>query len=1513
MKKFMQIFNSLVGIAAIAFLFVQFTNAIVKVVSNDLTQPSFNKVAKAPVDDYNQGKVLGTTNDVILAATAPAPCESTDVGCVTPTYYTLTVSKIGSGTIISSDGKINCGTDCSESYTAGTSATLTATATSESFFNGWSGGGCSGTSTCRVTLNSNNTVTATFKMSGDPIITTLDATEITNTTARLRGKVNLNGKNYTTAFSTFYYKKTTDINLPVSCFNIVYGGSVASSIPITQLDKNNLWGDQGVEVVIGDGNDMLIPSLSPNTNYSYCITSYTQPKIPTLTYDDEVKSFTTTGGEASYTLTVTKGGTGTGTIVSSPSGINCGSTCSASFAPNTSVILTATPTSGSIFGSWEGCISNNNQCTISMTSARSVTANFIGPTPSINLTVTKLGNGSGTVFEGTVLEEGSVINCGTKCSASFLNNSQSITLTATPDHGSMFTGWGGNCSGTGLTCSLVMNTSKNVTASFTTSTALQPGGLYKLADQPSIHYLAADYKRYIFPYIPDWADYKKVLYSWGFNENNIQTVSSSQLAQYAIGGNVTVRPGTHLIQRLPDSGSVNVYAVSYPNILHLVAPDKLPILYGTAWVDRVLKIPEVFFVNYTIGSPVGSRYPDGTQLSLNVTPYGHYLIYEGKKKFISQDTWISERLGGYRVSIASVDSYLFGTELVGAVPCLGDPSQTTTCNFSGLGTMNKQVTTTTSSATITWQTNLPSDSRVQYSLDASYATEAVSTDVNVTNHSVTITGLSPNTWYNYRASSALMGGARVYSDGAVFQTGGTLTNNFRIISPNGGEWWLLGKTYTIGWSTTGIPSIYKNASIGLELVRPDGTVAADWPLIGSVFGTEDSRFGRASWTVPSDSTLAAQTYRIRIKLGISNQTSLYGISDSPVFFERTVQPIYCSSTSSIVKEGPLGNSTFGNLGLDIFSHPEILKYRIQWSGGGWSDWYTPGVDDVDWKTNDNGTKRRVWGYFGDHMHEYEKCVSGTTLPDFIVTDIKIEERANDIAPYIYTTVKNIGGSLSGYNILGTSIEDLDTGKVYSTGTTESYPQGWIKELSSGSPIVQNKTGIYRLKAKVDNTGENKGLIPESNESNNELTKIVSFISTTNKITITSPKEGDRWIMGNAEKIQWEYPDEVMGKNLRVKVIASGVDFSGLTVSKELFSNADILCKASPCKGEFVWQIPRDFTYAVLPAHSYKMQVIVDDPAYPISGLYFYALSGEVRIDSNDSIFIQAPAKGDKMKIGDTYKIKWRYPDQVLNKSFRYTIRMQDDKTAKSFFVGDSPGYAKCTALPCYGEYSWLVKKDIPVGDTYRLNVNAQPKDSESTSGGLSVYYEGYSNYFSIVSNTTPKPEPKPLPPVSVPVSPEALVAETKLLQRIAQLEYRVTELERGVVESEKSLVQTVDPSLTSRVAGKILLQVEGKGEAWYVDKDTSKKFYLRDGETAYAALQAFGLGISNEDLAKIKISTSEQAVVKDSDGDGLDDQFEIAIGTDPFNKDTDNDGYEDGLEVASGYSPLGTGKATIDA
>ncbi|MEK7465583.1 MAG: peptidoglycan-binding protein [Patescibacteria group bacterium] len=90
----------------------------------------------------------------------------------------------------------------------------------------------------------------------------------------------------------------------------------------------------------------------------------------------------------------------------------------------------------------------------------------------------------------------------------------------------------------------------------------------------------------------------------------------------------------------------------------------------------------------------------------------------------------------------------------------------------------------------------------------------------------------------------------------------------------------------------------------------------------------------------------------------------------------------CATSTKIVRRYALNTSEFGDLGLATILHPEIVRYRIRWFSGGWSDWYTPGVNDVDWKVNDNGTQRRVWAYFGDHEHEFEQCggVSMTSIP-----------------------------------------------------------------------------------------------------------------------------------------------------------------------------------------------------------------------------------------------------------------------------------------------------------------------------------------------------------------------------------------------------------------------------------------------------------------------------------------------------------------------------------------------------
>jgi len=167
---------------------------------------------------------------------------------------------------------------------------------------------------------------------------------------------------------------------------------------------------------------------------------------------------------ASFQLSVQATGTGGGTVSSNPAGINCAPSCSASFTSGTQVTLTEAPAAGSSFAGWTGtCSGSTPTCSVTLSASQQVSANFSAIQSAVVLTVSLAGTGTGSVAS---VPAG--IACAPTCTDS-LTPGTSVTLTETPAASSTFAGWsGGGCSGSSSTCTLTLNASQQVTATFNT-------------------------------------------------------------------------------------------------------------------------------------------------------------------------------------------------------------------------------------------------------------------------------------------------------------------------------------------------------------------------------------------------------------------------------------------------------------------------------------------------------------------------------------------------------------------------------------------------------------------------------------------------------------------------------------------------------------------------------------------------------------------------------------------------------------------------------------------------------------------------------------------------------------------------------------------------------------------------------------------------------------------------------------------------------------------------------------
>ena len=127
-----------------------------------------------------------------------------------------------------------------------------------------------------------------------------------------------------------------------------------------------------------DGNTILF-SRFDNGNSDLFTIPASGGVLTQLTTDGHRDEIPAWGSLAAYDLSVSRAGSGSGTVSGGSGAIACGSTCSASFDDASSVTLTATAAAGSTFTGWSGACSGTGSCIVSMLGDRAVTATFATP------------------------------------------------------------------------------------------------------------------------------------------------------------------------------------------------------------------------------------------------------------------------------------------------------------------------------------------------------------------------------------------------------------------------------------------------------------------------------------------------------------------------------------------------------------------------------------------------------------------------------------------------------------------------------------------------------------------------------------------------------------------------------------------------------------------------------------------------------------------------------------------------------------------------------------------------------------------------------------------------------------------------------------------------------------------------------------------------------------------------------------------------------------------------------
>ncbi len=490
------------------------------------TSPQPNGTAVEVIATANPGSTFAgfSAGTGSAAACSTSPCSFTleANSSVTATFnvvvkpkFKLTLSKsgTGAGTVTSTPAGINCGSGagCEAEFEEGVEVTLNQSPASGSEFKEWTGA-CSGSGACKVTMSAAKSVGAVFS----PIPRTLSITKTGTGTGEVKCKFNGGsagactspqpngtaveviatanpgstfagfsaGTGSAAACSTSPCSFTLEANSSVTAtFNVVVkpkfkltlskSGTGAGTVTSTPAGINCGSG-AGCEAEFEEGTEVTL-NQSPAAGSEFkewtgACSGSGACKV-TMSAAKSVGAVFNLKPKPKFKLGVAKAGTGSGTITSTPAGINCGSSCVAEFEEGTEVTLNQAASPGSEFKEWSGACSGSGTCKVTMSSAKNVGARFNpAAKPKFKLSVSKTGTGTGTITSSPA-----GIICGAACEHEYEEGTH-VTLTESPGAGSEFAGWQTpQCDeSTATTCEVVIDGDEALAASFVPQSKPKP-------------------------------------------------------------------------------------------------------------------------------------------------------------------------------------------------------------------------------------------------------------------------------------------------------------------------------------------------------------------------------------------------------------------------------------------------------------------------------------------------------------------------------------------------------------------------------------------------------------------------------------------------------------------------------------------------------------------------------------------------------------------------------------------------------------------------------------------------------------------------------------------------------------------------------------------------------------------------------------------------------------------------------------------------------------------------------